>query len=303
MVERQHRVGLAAPEVGLQLHHRVAAFSGEALGAAGKQPPETFGKEGAPEELPGVAVLLGALAQMHLPQVRGELRLLVAAAGNIGMRRHHLAPRLEPTVAHRLDKTAGRPAPFAAYLLVEHPAAQLHLHRGDLCRLGRRHRGQQPLGRVEGAVGVVAGEGLLVRPLVAPTAQLGNQAALRSTEGVSEDVVPGLPHQPEKGGGVPLAVRLVDLEAAEHLHVDSAGFDPAVQLAFDERGQSLTEQLHRRADALVVRDCHLLVLLSVGVLRACCCIVEGDNPETRSVASRPVRNCKPLVISKGLSNG
>ena len=256
MVERQHRVRLAAPEVGLQLHHRVAAFSGEALGAAGKQPPETFGKEGAPEEFPGVAVLVRALAQMHLPQVGGELRLLIAAAGHVGVRGHHLAPGLEPTGAHRLDKPAYSPALLPTHLLVEHPPAQLQLHLCGLGRLGSGNRGEKTLRGVKGAVGIVAGEALLVRPLVAPFTQLGNQAALCVAEGVAEDVPPVIPHQPEEGSGVPLAVRLVDLEAAKNVHVDGVPLDLVVQLAFDERGQSLAEQLHRRADALVVRDCH-----------------------------------------------
>ena len=37
VVERQHRVGLAAAEVGLELHHRVAALAREALHAAHEQ--------------------------------------------------------------------------------------------------------------------------------------------------------------------------------------------------------------------------------------------------------------------------
>ena len=240
-------------------------MTGEALGAAGQQPLQAFGEEGAPEELPGVAVLVRALAQMHLPQVRGELRLLVAAAGHVGVRGHHLAPGLEPAGAHRLDKPAYAPALLPTHLLVEHSPAQLQLHLCGLGRLGSGNRGEKTLRGVKGAVGVVAGEALLVRPLVAPFTQLGNQAALCVAEGVAEDVPPVIPHQPEEGRGVPLAVRLVDLEAAKNVHVDGVPLDLVVQLAFDERGQSLTEQLHRRADALVVRDCHMLVLFSVGV--------------------------------------
>ena len=257
MVERQHRVRLAAPEVGLQLHHRVAAFAGEALDAARQQPLQAFGEERAPEELPGVAVLLRALAQVNLPQVRGELRLLVAAAGHVGVRGHHLAPGLESPVAYRLDKPAYCPTLLPAHLLVEHPPAQLQLHLCGLGRLGGGNRGEKTFHGVEGAVGVVAGEALLVSPLVAPVAKLIYQAALGGTEGVAEHVVPGFPHHPEKGGGVPFAVRFVDLEAAERVHVDGpVSPDFVVQLAFDERGQSFPEPFQSLADAVVIGDGH-----------------------------------------------
>ena len=185
---------LSAPEVRLQLHHRVAPFSGQALGAAGQQPLQAFGEERAPEELRGVAVLVRALALMYLPQVSGELRLLVASAGHVGVRGHHLAPWLETTGAHRLDKPADCLALLPTHLLVEHPPAQLQLHLCGLGRLGGGNRGEKTFRRVQGAVGVVAREPLLVRPLVAPFTQLRNQAALCVTEGVAEDVPPVFPH-------------------------------------------------------------------------------------------------------------
>ena len=43
-------------------------------------------------------------AQMHLPEIRCELRLLIAAACHVGMRRHHLAPRSERAGTRRLDQ-------------------------------------------------------------------------------------------------------------------------------------------------------------------------------------------------------
>ena len=51
VIERQHRVRLAAAEVGLQLDHRVAALAGEAPHRADQQPLQALGEVGAAEEL------------------------------------------------------------------------------------------------------------------------------------------------------------------------------------------------------------------------------------------------------------
>ncbi len=96
---------------------------------------------------------------MHLPEIGGELGLLVAAAGHVLVRRDHLAPGLEVGRDGALDGGAGGLALLAAHLLVEAQAQQLHLHLLDLVGLGRRDGGQQPPRRVERAIGVVAGEG------------------------------------------------------------------------------------------------------------------------------------------------
>ena len=203
VVERQHRVRLAAAEVGLELHDRVAALAGEAPHRADQHPLEALGEVGAAEELDRVPVLVRPLAEVHLPEVGGELGLLVAAAGHVLVRRHHLAPGLEAARRRALDRRAGALALLAAHLLVEAQAQQLHLHLLDLVGLRRRDGGQQPAGRVERAVGVVAGEGLLVRPAVALVAQLADEAALGGPERLAEDVVPGLPHELEQRRHVP----------------------------------------------------------------------------------------------------
>ena len=213
VVERQHRVRLAAAEVGLELHHRVAALAGEALHRADQHPLEALGQIGAAEELDGVPVLVGPLAEVHLPEVGGELGLLVAAAGHVLVRRHHLAPGLEAARRRALDRGAGALALLAAHLLVEAEAQKLHLHLLDLVGLRRRDGGQQPAGRVEGAVGVVAGECLLVRPLVAMVAQLAHQAALGGTERLAEHVVPGVPHDLEQRRHVQCGDRLLRVQA------------------------------------------------------------------------------------------
>ena len=198
VVERQHRVRLAAAEVGLELHDRVAALAGEAPHRAHQHPLEALGEIGAAEELDGVLVLVRPLAEVHLPEVGGELGLLVAAAGDVLVRRHHLAPGLEAARRRALDRGAGALALLAPRLLVEAKPQELRLHLLDVVGLRRRDGGQQAAGRVERAIGVVAGEGLLVRPPVAMVAELADQAALGGPERQAEDVVPGFPHELEQ---------------------------------------------------------------------------------------------------------
>ena len=135
VVERQHRVGLAAAEVGLELHHRVAALARDALHAAHEQALQALGEVGAAEELLRLLVLVRAFAQMHLPEVGGELRLLVAPARHVGVRRDDLAPGLERAGRRRLDQRAAGLALLAAHLLVEREPAQLHLHLADFVGL------------------------------------------------------------------------------------------------------------------------------------------------------------------------
>ena len=165
---------------------------------------QALGEVGAAEELDRVPVLVRALAEMDLPQVGGELGLLVAAAGHVLVRRHHLAPRLQVARRRALDGGAGALALLAAHLLVEDDAQQLHLHLADLVGLRRRDGGQQPPGRVERAVGVVAGEGLLVRPAVAHVAQLADQAALGLARASCGRRRSRFPHELEQRGRVPL---------------------------------------------------------------------------------------------------
>src|SRR5690606_4646598 len=77
VVKREHRVRLAAAEVSLELHDRVAALAGEALHCADEKAFETFGQKRASKELGGLAVLVTALAEVYLPQIGRELGLLI----------------------------------------------------------------------------------------------------------------------------------------------------------------------------------------------------------------------------------
>ena len=182
-------------EVGLQLHHRVASLASQPPRRALQQTSQTFGEVRPTEKLPRITILVRALSEMHLPQIRRELRLLIPAGGHVGVRHNHLSPRFQSACAGGFNERAHRPAFFSPHLFIHHQAAKLHLHAVDLVRLRRRDRREQPLCRVEGPVRIVAGKVVLVRPLVAPIAQFRDKATLGVSERVLEDVVPNGPHQ------------------------------------------------------------------------------------------------------------
>ena len=200
---------LAAAEIGLQLNDGIAALAGQAAHRPDQHSLQAFGQVGAAEELDRIPVFSRAFAQMHLPQVGGELGLLIPAACHILVRRHDRPPGFQARGGRALDGQAGLFAPFAPRLFVEAHPQQFHLDLVDLVGLRRRDRGQQPAGRVQDAVGIVAGEVLLVRPFVAVPAQLTDETALGGPKGVPKDLVPGFPHQLEQSGRVPLGNRLV----------------------------------------------------------------------------------------------
>ena len=157
VVKGEHGVGFAAAEVGLQLDHRVAArLTRQAPERALKEPGQAVGHVGATEELDGVAILAGGITALDLGEVGGKLGLGVAAARDVGMRHHHLAPRLEPGrgCALQLQRLASG---LLARLLGEHRAQHLLAHVGQLGRLLSGGDGlQQALGAVERAVGVLS---------------------------------------------------------------------------------------------------------------------------------------------------
>ena len=280
VVQGQHRVGFAAAEVGLKLHHRIAALVAEAAGRPDQQPLQTFGEVGAPEKLHRVAVLVRALAEVNLPQIGGELGLLVAAAGHIPMRRDDLPPRFQRRRRGALDRAPGLPAPRAARLLVEAHAQQFHLEAFEVLRLGGRHRGQEPGGGIQRPIGIVAGKALLMRPAIAVAAQLADQAALRRAENRAKHLVPGLPHQPQQSGDIPLRDRLVRQPrifgvAAQPVRIEAARLDRALDLALDKGAEARFQQFQRLADPFVVSG-HLLSLPSCPASSNRCAMFCGD---------------------------
>ena len=197
VIEGQHGMGLAAAEIGLQLHDGIAALAGQAAHRPDQHPLQAFGQVGTAEELDRIPVFSRAFAQMHLPEVGSELGLLIPAACHILVGRHDRPPGFQARGGRALDRQAGLFAPFASRLFVEAHPQQFHLDLVDLVGLRCRDRGQQPAGRVQDAVGIIAGKVLLVRPLVAVPTQLTDETTLGGPKGVPKDIVPGFPHQLE----------------------------------------------------------------------------------------------------------
>ena len=156
-----------------------------------------------------VPVLVRPFAQVYLPEVGRELGLLVAPARDVLVGCDDLPPWLEAGGDSASDGGARLPSPFPACLLVEAHPQQLHLEPLELIRLRRRYRGEETAHRIQCPIGVIAGEALLVGPLVAVAAQLTDETPFRRPENRAKDVVPGLPHQLEQPGHVPLGHGLV----------------------------------------------------------------------------------------------
>ena len=260
VVEREQRVRLAAAEVGLQVDDRVAAAAVQAFDGLREQLAQAGGDEGAAEELGRVLVLARRPALVDLVQVGGELGLLVAAAGDVGVRPHHVAPRLEALGRGRLEERRRDLLRLAAAVLVVADAQQLLLLLVELVGLLRRDGGEQALHAVEHAVGVVGREGLLVRPAVARRAQLADERALVLPEHLAEHRVPHAPHRLEQELDVVEGRRLgaprvgvrVGLEHGDH-PVVAVG---RLELALHERREPLAQELQGVTDALAVAHRH-----------------------------------------------
>ena len=128
-------MGLATAEVGLQLHHRVATAHSQTTHRADQHVLQAFRQIGPAEELHWIAVFGRALAQMHLPQIGGELGLLIAAAGHVIVRHHHFAPGFQAAGNTAFDGRASALAFLAARLLIEAHAQQLGFYLLDFIGL------------------------------------------------------------------------------------------------------------------------------------------------------------------------
>ena len=113
---------------------------------------------------------------MNLRKVGGELGLLILARGHILMRGHHLTPGPERTRHRTLNgRTQALPL-LVAQLLIEAEAEKLVLHLVHFLCLNSGNGGQEAPSRIEGAIGIVAREGCLVRPTVAVFTTFTNEA-------------------------------------------------------------------------------------------------------------------------------
>ena len=261
MVEGEHGVGLAAPEVGLQLNDGVAAPTREAADCPDLQALQAFRQVGPPKELDRIPVLVRPFTQVHLPEVGCELGLLVAPARDVLVGCDDLPPWLEAGGGSASHSSARLPAPFPTRLLVEADSQQLHLEPFELVRLRRRYRGEETAHRIKCPIGIIAGEALLVGPPVAVVTQLTDETPVRPPENRAKDFVPGRPHQPEQPGYVPLGRWLVCQYwilgvVAELESVEPSRLKGALDFPIDERTQSRLEQIQRLADPFVIGYCH-----------------------------------------------
>ena len=213
MVQGQHGVGLAAAEVRLELNDGIASSAREAADGPNQQTLQAFRQIRAPEELDGFSILVCAFTQMHLPEIGGELGLLVASARDVPVGGDDFPPRLQAARGGAFNRRSRLLAPFSARLFVEAYPQQFQLALLELFGLRCGYRGKESAHRIQSAIGVIAGKTLLVCPLVAVTAQLADQTPLRRPQNLSKDIVPGVPHQLEQPGHVPLRDRLAPQHA------------------------------------------------------------------------------------------
>ena len=208
VVKRQHRVRLAAAEIGLELHDRVAALAGEAPHGAYQHPLQALGEIGAAEELDRVPVFVSPFAEVHLPEIGGELGLLVAAAGHVLVRRHNLAPGLE-VAAPALSMAVPALLRFSLRTCSSKRSRRSSIFIFSISSACGAETAVSSRARIQRAVGVVAGEWLLVRPAVPIATDFTDEAALSRAKGLPEHIVPGVPHELQQQRRIPLCDRLV----------------------------------------------------------------------------------------------
>ena len=270
VVEGEHGVGLAAAEVGLQLHDGFAALAVQALQSICQQAAQALGEVGAAEEFGRVAVFGGALAEMDLPEVGGEFGLLVVAAGDVGVGVDDVAPGGEAAGGGRGDGGRGAAA-LAAGLFFVAQAQQLTLHFFDFGRLLGGDGGQQALCGIQHANGVVAGERLLVRPRIAMLPQFAHETAFQLSQGQRKDVIPRYPHHAHQVGDIHVMERLGRFVVGEDASLVMGSVEDPLQFCFgppfvasDELPRNVgpqtdLEEIQREADAFSIGGCHGLL--------------------------------------------
>ncbi len=256
-------MGLAAAEIRLQFDHRIAAFAAQAQERLGEQPLQALRDERAAEEFGGVLVFVGPFALVNLPEIGGELGLLISAGCDIRVRRDNFAPRLQPTLGLALGRLERFLSHLGTALLVEDDAHQVRSHLSDFGRdLTRGDGAQQALDRIERTDGIVAGELFVVRPLVAEYLELVHEAALGLAQGFAEDRVPLVEHHAEQMLGivpVDLLRSIADVLARDGFPVRAkVGFE----LAFHKWPEPRSHQLEALADTIAIGDRHADEFLS-----------------------------------------
>ena len=104
---------------------------------------------------------------MHLPEVCRKFGLLIMAAGYIAVGGNYFPPGFQVARNLACNSCTGFLSLLVTHLLVETDTQKLHRHFLQDCRLFRRNSSKQPGGRIKSPVSIIAGEWLLMSPLVA----------------------------------------------------------------------------------------------------------------------------------------
>jgi hypothetical protein len=107
---------------------------------------------------------------------------------------NNFAPGTKPYRGLSFHRDARLLPLLAPELFFELDAEDLGLHLIDGFDLLRRHRSQQPRNAVDGAVRVIGGECLLMRPLVSDVTEFKCNASIRRAKDLSEAVIPQVAH-------------------------------------------------------------------------------------------------------------
>ena len=122
MIQGQHGVGLATAEVRLELNDGIAASAREAADGPNQQTLQAFRQIRSPEELDGVSILVCPFTQMHLPEIGGELGLLVSPARDVPVGGDDFPPGLQAGRGGAFNRRSRLLAPLPARLFVKaHP--------------------------------------------------------------------------------------------------------------------------------------------------------------------------------------
>ena len=119
MIQGQHGVGLATAEVRLEVNNGIASFACEAADGPNQQSLQAFRQIRAPEELDGFSILICPFTQMHLPEIGGELGLLVAPTRDVPVGGDDFPPWLQAGrggAFNRRSRTACRRSPRVCFI-------------------------------------------------------------------------------------------------------------------------------------------------------------------------------------------
>ena len=252
-------MGLAAPEGRLQVNDRLGvAIPAQAPGAHPQEGLETLGEVGALVEAGRGHVLLSALALGDLVEVGGELGLPEVPGHDVAVGADHLAPGGEPVLPEAGHGDGGGARVTARGRLV---GAALDVE-AQLADAGGGLRGadglEEPLGGVQGAVGVVGAELGGVRPGVADLAQLPGQVLLAAGEDPAEEeaeAADALGNDPQLALQVTRAVPPaggVAVLGLQELRPRRVRRDPALEDLGDPGAEHLGQDHNGLADAGVV---------------------------------------------------